>query len=82
MVPEGGGSVNSTLLQLRILATSREALGVAGEVKWLVPPLTLSGSEHPPTAENLMRFESTRLFLERAQSHNPALVLTPRNARG
>jgi len=24
---------------LRILATSREALGVAGEVKWLVPPL-------------------------------------------
>ena len=26
---------------LRILATSREALGVAGEVRWLVPPLSV-----------------------------------------
>jgi len=29
-----------------------------------------------------MRFESTRLFLERAQSQHPALVLTPGNVRG
>jgi predicted ATPase len=27
--------------RLRILATSREAIGVEGEVRWLVPPLSV-----------------------------------------
>ena len=37
---------------LRVLATSREPLGVSGEVNWAVPPLSLPGSrrtESPPS---------------------------------
>ena len=45
-------------LNLRILATSREALGVRGEIAWLVPPLSVPDLEnlcgdaegHPPRA--------------------------------
>jgi predicted ATPase/DNA-binding SARP family transcriptional activator/DNA-binding CsgD family transcriptional regulator len=64
---------------LRILTTSREALGVAGEVKWPVPPLSLPDSWQPPTIENLMRFESVRLFLERVRYHHPHFIPTLRN---
>ena len=31
--------------RVRILATSREALGVEGEVRWLVPPLSVPEPE-------------------------------------
>src|SRR5205085_9699879 len=44
-VLEGCGRLADTLLRacpgVRILATSREPLGVAGETVWAVPPLTL-----------------------------------------
>jgi predicted ATPase/DNA-binding SARP family transcriptional activator/DNA-binding CsgD family transcriptional regulator len=63
---------------LRVLATSREALGVAGEAKWLVPPLSLPDSRQTPTVENVARFESVRLFVERARSHHLGFALTPR----
>jgi non-specific serine/threonine protein kinase len=64
---------------LRVLATSREALGIAGEDKWLVPSLSLPDPQHPFSVENLARFGSARLFLERARSHHSAFVLTSRN---
>ncbi len=35
--------------RLRILATSREALGVAGEVNWRVPSLAVPDTERPPS---------------------------------
>jgi predicted ATPase/DNA-binding SARP family transcriptional activator/DNA-binding CsgD family transcriptional regulator len=69
----------SSCPHLRVLATSREALSVAGEAKWPVPPFSLPDSRQPPTVEDLAGFESVRLFLERARSHHPAFVLTPRN---
>jgi non-specific serine/threonine protein kinase len=72
-------SLLSSCPHMRVLATSREALGVAGEVKWLVHPLSRPGSQQPPAVENLVDFESVRLFLERARCHHPAFVLTPRN---
>src|SRR5215210_8199411 len=64
---------------LRILTTSREALSVAGEIKWLVPPLSLPDSPQPSTIENLARFESVRLFLQRASCQNPTVILNRRN---
>lgn len=60
---------------LRILATSREALGVPGERAWLVPPLTLPG---PGTADPAAS-EAVQLFVERARSALPAFELTPAN---
>ena len=38
---------------LRILATSREALGVAGEVRWTVPALPVPVPGSPPAVEDL-----------------------------
>ena len=65
---------------LRILATSREPLGVAGEAVLQVPPLSgpEPGRRSPP--EELEGYESVRLFVQRARYRNPAFVLTPHNA--
>ncbi len=72
-------SLLSSCPHLRVLATSREMLGVAGEAKWLVSPLSLPDSRQPHTVENLSGFASVRLFLERVRYHRPAFILTPRN---
>ncbi|MEU0878207.1 LuxR C-terminal-related transcriptional regulator [Lentzea sp. NPDC005914] len=52
--------------ELRILATSRESLGVAGEVVMPVPPLTLPAPGRPVTEQDLSRSEAVALFAERA----------------
>jgi predicted ATPase/class 3 adenylate cyclase len=51
---------------LKILASSREALGIAGEVAYRTPSLAAA--------------ESTRLFVERASAANPNFRLTEGNA--
>ncbi|MGH3086497.1 MAG: response regulator [Rubrobacteraceae bacterium] len=65
---------------LRILATSREALGVAGEVNWLALPLTAPDEGRLPPVGDLARYEAVRLFLERTRSRLPAFELTAENA--
>lgn len=66
--------------RLRILATSREPLNVAGEAHWPVPPLSAPRAGRPPTVEELTGYESARLFVDRARSRSPAFELTPENA--
>jgi predicted ATPase/DNA-binding CsgD family transcriptional regulator len=66
--------------ELRILATSREALGITGEVAWLVPSLSLPDLRRLPAVESLPRYESARLFVERAVAVKPSFVLTEQNA--
>jgi predicted ATPase/DNA-binding SARP family transcriptional activator/DNA-binding CsgD family transcriptional regulator len=71
---------------LKVLATSREALNVSGELIWPVPSLSVpdngSGDYYSPTTvEELGRYESVRLFVERAQYRRPSFELTPENAR-
>jgi predicted ATPase/DNA-binding CsgD family transcriptional regulator len=73
------GALLGVCPDLRILATSREALGVAGEVCWLVPPL--SSPEHPPAAvEELAGCEAVRLFVERANAVVTSFELDEENA--
>ena len=67
--------------RLRILATSREALNVAGETTWRVLPLPVPDEDPSPTVEGLSTCESVRLFLDRARSRLPSFRLTPHNAR-
>jgi predicted ATPase/DNA-binding SARP family transcriptional activator len=64
---------------VRILATSRQPLGVATEVAWPVPPLSLP---HPDdtSVQDVAESAAVQLFLERASSRRPDLVLTPQNA--
>lgn len=59
--------------EVHVLATSREPLGLAGEVLWRVPPLSAAG----PAAErgDLEASDSARLFLERARAARPGLVV-------
>jgi non-specific serine/threonine protein kinase len=81
---EGCARLVDTLLvsceNLQILATSREALGVAGETNWMVPSLTVPDEGQPPDPRNLGRYEAVQLLVERARSRSPGFVLTPENA--
>lgn len=66
---------------LRILATSREPLGVAGEVNYRVPPLSLPAAEQPPTPETANQYAAIRLFIERVVLYQPGFKLTAENVR-
>jgi predicted ATPase/class 3 adenylate cyclase len=79
--------------RLRLLATSRESLGVAGEQSYRVPSLALPpgasgpGSGPTPSAPpgttvpaELLGCESVELFVERARLARPSFALTAQNA--
>jgi predicted ATPase/DNA-binding CsgD family transcriptional regulator len=63
---------------LSILATSREAIGVEGEARWLVPTLSVPGAGS--SSEELGGYEAVRLFVERAGGRDPSFSLNPQNA--
>jgi predicted ATPase/DNA-binding SARP family transcriptional activator len=65
---------------LQILATSREVLGVTGEVPYRVPPLSVPEAGPSQSLENLTRSEAVRLFLERAVTAPAGFTLTDGNA--
>ncbi|HEY1617215.1 MAG TPA: tetratricopeptide repeat protein [Streptosporangiaceae bacterium] len=63
---------------LRIVATSREALRVAAEAVWPVPPLAV-----PPaglTGPEISGYDSVRLFADRAAAAAPGFALGPANS--
>jgi predicted ATPase/DNA-binding SARP family transcriptional activator len=64
---------------LKVLATSREVLGVTGEVRWPVPPLAVPEPEDAAPAEALARYDAVRLFTERARLADPAFALDADN---
>ena len=65
---------------LKILASSREALGVAGEMAWRVPSLSLPNIRQLPPIEQLSQYEAVRLFIERATLVQPRFTVTKDNA--
>ena len=65
--------------RVRVLATSREALNVPGELTWQVPTLSVPGTTSPTTVESLTGYASVRLFVERARYRQPDFDLTPEN---
>lgn len=66
--------------RLTILATSREALGIAGETGWRVPSLALPDAAQPPPVAALTQYEAVRLFVDRALADDPAFRVTSHNA--
>ncbi len=66
--------------RLRILATSREALGVRGETLFAVPPLSLPDPRRLSAMESLGGYEAARLFVERARAVRPEFEITEQNA--
>ena len=65
---------------LRVVATSREALGVAGESSYRVPSLTLPLGDNPPRIEALRQSEAVELFCARAQAARHTFALTEASA--
>jgi len=66
--------------QLRILATSRQPLGVSGESILLVPSLTMPDPDGPPpTPKAIEQYEAVTLFVERATAAVPTFALTEQN---
>ena len=80
---DGCAEFVSTLLQrapeVRVMATSQEALGIPGEVVYRVP--SLSVPDWPdPSLDQLTTCEAVRLFVERAATVQPGFALTDQNA--
>jgi predicted ATPase/class 3 adenylate cyclase len=91
-VLDAGARLADALLRacphVRLLCTSREALGIAGETVWRVPSLPVpavgdgEGGAPPaaPDAGGLTRYAAVRLFCERAAAVRPGFALTADNA--
>ncbi|MGH2405194.1 MAG: tetratricopeptide repeat protein [bacterium] len=68
--------------RLQIMATSREPLSVPGEVTYRVLPLSLPTPwQQLPPLQELSKFESIRLFIERATAAQSTFMLTEGNAK-
>jgi predicted ATPase/DNA-binding winged helix-turn-helix (wHTH) protein len=66
--------------QVTMLVTSREALGIAGELTYRVPPLSMPDPKRDATPESLAKYESAQLFIERALFRMPQFAVNRENA--
>ena len=66
--------------ELRILATSREALGVSGETAYRVPSLSLPDPVTAISLDTLDHSDATLLFIERARAADPTFTPNLDNA--
>jgi predicted ATPase/class 3 adenylate cyclase len=83
-LPRSGAAVVTKLVgatsRLRVLATSRRPLRVAGEQDYPVPPLSLpAADEARATVEVASQAESVRLFVQQARLTDPDFALTADN---
>lgn len=66
--------------RLSVVATSRERIGLSGELTWRVPPLGIPLANHPYTLDELGQVDAVALFLDRARRANPGFQVTASNA--
>ena len=66
--------------KLKIIATSREHLGVPGEASWRVPSLPVPDPEWLPALEQVAESAAVALFVDRATAASPSFQLTKENA--
>lgn len=75
---EAAAEMCDTLLRagddLRVLATSREPLGVSGEVRYAMPPLPVPAADEP--VQEARDSDAVTLFVERAAEAQPDFALT------
>jgi predicted ATPase/DNA-binding SARP family transcriptional activator/Tfp pilus assembly protein PilF len=76
-------SVADTLLHacpnLSILTSSREALGIEGEIPFLVPSLAFPTSLDQTRPETITQYEAIRLFIDRAATVSSSFQITSEN---
>jgi predicted ATPase/DNA-binding CsgD family transcriptional regulator len=63
-----------------VLATSREPLGVPGEITWRVPSLACPAPERVVDVPSLSQFDAVVLFVERARRARPSFTVSETNA--
>jgi predicted ATPase len=66
--------------EVRLIATTREALGVAGEAVYRLPTLGVPPSGGSLSAEEALRYESVALFAARARAADERFSVTDANA--
>ena len=80
----GSAALAKTLLQscpsLRVLATSREAMGVEGEQVYALPTLPTPNPMRLPDWETIAVSPAVRLFAERARARKAGFTVGPDNA--
>lgn len=64
---------------VRVLATSREPLRIAGECTHVIAGLSVPGPREALVAEAAAQFESVRLFVDRASAASPGFELSADN---
>jgi predicted ATPase len=62
--------------ELRVLATSREPLGISGEVSYQVPMLPAPAADAGVDAATAAGYDAVRLFVDRAAAASPGFTLT------
>lgn len=86
---DGCATFANQLLQgcntLKILATSRHALGIAGERTWPVPPLAVLDPDRDLFQESdivtkVSQYEAVKLFIDRASAAKPGFEINRQNA--
>jgi predicted ATPase/class 3 adenylate cyclase len=65
---------------IHLLASSREALGIAGEQPYHVPSLPFPDPKHLPSLDEIAKSESVQLFIERVRTYVLSFILTEKNA--
>jgi predicted ATPase len=65
---------------VRLLATSREALGISGESTYRVPSLSTPDVHQLPPLDKLTQYEAVRLFVERGLAVRSTFMVTNQNA--
>jgi non-specific serine/threonine protein kinase len=65
---------------VRLLATSREPLGVSGETVWTLPPMPVPSVDLEPDPDRLGGIESMSLFIARARLADQEFSLSADNA--
>jgi predicted ATPase/DNA-binding SARP family transcriptional activator len=71
-------AVLNSCSELKLIATSRERLGISGEQVWQVAPLAVPDSSLTPA--DVQRVESVLLFIDRANLACPRFTLTETDA--
>jgi predicted ATPase/class 3 adenylate cyclase/DNA-binding CsgD family transcriptional regulator len=66
--------------EVSAVATSREPLGVPGELAWRVPALTMPDNPDQAPGEMVLASEAVRLFVDRAGEARPTFRLDAANA--
>jgi hypothetical protein len=65
---------------VQVLATSREALGLTGEIGWRVPSLSVPDARRALMLTELAEVPAVQLFVERVTAFQPHYALSERNS--